>query len=132
MLAIAIDLAGEVPIYRQIADELRRLIAQGELPVGADLPSVRELGRWIGVNPNTVAKAYRTLADEGVVKLRHGAGATVSAGAPTRPTRDELDLESQRKLQEILSRWVLRGVDRARAERWLDRVVTDFFEGRSI
>jgi GntR family transcriptional regulator len=69
------------PISKQIVDGIRLQIASGELELGAQLPSVRGLATQLVINPNTVAKAYRELEHEGVIELRHGAGAFVSAAA---------------------------------------------------
>lgn len=55
------------PIHRQIVDGVRRLIANGELPVGAALPSVRGLAQQLTINPNTVARAYGELTRKSVV-----------------------------------------------------------------
>ena len=70
-------------IVRQIADGIRRLIASGELPVGAQLPSVRGLAQQLTINPNTVAKAYSELASEGWLDARHGLGLFVAAPRQT-------------------------------------------------
>lgn len=67
------------PITRQITDGVRRLIASGELPHGAQLPSVRGLAQQLTINPNTVAKAYNELASEGWLDARQGLGLFVAA-----------------------------------------------------
>lgn len=74
---IRIDLASPTPAYRQIVDALRVLLVDGALAPGAQLPSVRRLALELGVHFNTVGEAYRELAAEGWVDLRHGSGATV-------------------------------------------------------
>jgi DNA-binding transcriptional regulator YhcF (GntR family) len=65
------------PLHEQIAASLRRAIAHGELTPGARLPSAKELARRLGVNVNTVLRAYRQLDAEDLVELRRGRGATV-------------------------------------------------------
>jgi GntR family transcriptional regulator len=67
------------PITKQITDGIRRLIASGELPFGAQLPSVRGLAQQLTINPNTVAKAYGELAAEGWLDARQGLGLFVAA-----------------------------------------------------
>lgn len=80
---IRIDLSSPVPAYRQIVDAVRVLLVEGTLPPGTVLPSVRRLAMDLGVHFNTVGEAYRELAEEGWLDLRHGRGATVIArGAP--------------------------------------------------
>jgi DNA-binding transcriptional regulator YhcF (GntR family) len=74
---IRFDPASDVPAVRQIADSLRVLLVEGQLAPGASLPSVRRLAMELGVHFNTVAEAYRQLASEGWLDLKHGRGATV-------------------------------------------------------
>jgi DNA-binding transcriptional regulator YhcF (GntR family) len=66
-----------LPAYRQIADSLREMLVSGKLKPGASLPSVRNMAGDLGVHFNTVAAAYRELADEGWLDLRHGRSAQV-------------------------------------------------------
>jgi GntR family transcriptional regulator len=72
---IRIDLNDPRPLEDQIADGLRQAIAQGGVAGGEDLPSVRQLAGDLGVHWNTVARAYRKLADEGLLTVRRGRGA---------------------------------------------------------
>lgn len=76
-LTLRIDLDSAVPAYRQIVDGIRILLVNGKLAPGAELPSVRRVAMDLGVHFNTVAEAYRTLADEGWLDLKHGRGAMV-------------------------------------------------------
>ena len=78
-LLLPLSAADPRPITRQIADGIRRQIASGELPVGAQLPSVRGLAQQLTINPNTVAKAYGELASEGWLDARQGLGLFVAA-----------------------------------------------------
>jgi GntR family transcriptional regulator len=66
------------PITRQIADGIRRAIATGEITVGAQLPSVRGLAKQLTVNPNTIAKAYGELVNDGWLDSRQGLGLFVA------------------------------------------------------
>jgi GntR family transcriptional regulator len=69
------------PIYRQIADQVRRLVAAGQLPAGATLPSVRDIAAVHAINPMTVSKAYSQLEAEGVLERLRGKGMVVAAGS---------------------------------------------------
>jgi GntR family transcriptional regulator len=74
------------PVYRQIADEVRRAVAVGIVKPGEALPAARVLAAGLKLNPNTVQHAYRTLAHEGIVETRRGLGAFIAA-APRRDSR---------------------------------------------
>lgn len=67
------------PVYRQIADEILRGVSVGVLKPGESLPATRQLAAELKLNPNTVQHAYRTLVHEGVIEMRRGLGAFVSA-----------------------------------------------------
>ena len=69
-----IDPRSPTPLYEQIASRVRLAVAAGELAAGATLPSVRSLARDLRVNPATVVQAYRDLASDGFVEIRHGQG----------------------------------------------------------
>jgi GntR family transcriptional regulator len=66
------------PIYRQILEQARRLIASGQLAPGAPLPSVRELAHEHAVNPMTISKAYAMLESEGLLERNRGKPMTVA------------------------------------------------------
>src|SRR5713226_6795577 len=67
---ITIDEADRRPIYRQVADEIKSLIARGELEEGVALPPVRQVANDLGVNLNTIAAAYRDLQKEGLLRVQ--------------------------------------------------------------
>jgi GntR family transcriptional regulator len=72
-----------VPIYLQIATQVKYMIASGRLTPGDELPAIRVLAHQLLVNPNTVARAYLELERNGVVQKRHGSGTYVSdSGSP--------------------------------------------------
>jgi GntR family transcriptional regulator len=72
-----------LPIYQQIVNQVKYLVASGRLAPGEELPAIRALADQLVVNPNTVARAYRELELAGVVTKRRTAGTFVSdAGSP--------------------------------------------------
>jgi len=73
-----------VPIYLQIVEQIRHSIEIGALVEGDQLPAIRTLAEELVVSPNTVVKAYDELEQEGLIRLRHGAGAYVEKGKPAR------------------------------------------------
>lgn len=93
---IQIDLQSRVPLYEQLQEQIIRLSMLGILDENQQLPSVRALAREVGVNPNTVAKAYQQLEQQGIIYTVSGRGSFVSP--------DVLSLQSLRQaaLQEVL------------------------------
>jgi len=79
-----------VPIYLQLMEQVKHAIETGALRPGEQLPGIRPLAEELVINPNTVAKVYRELEHEGVIELRHGAGAFVSGTAPAKEATDKL------------------------------------------
>src|SRR6266513_1802888 len=79
-----------VPIYLQLMEQVKHSVETGALRPGEQLPGIRPLAEELVINPNTVAKAYRELEHEGVIELRHGAGAFVSAGGPAKKETDTM------------------------------------------
>lgn len=79
-----------VPIYIQLMEQVKHAIETGALRAGDQLPGMRPLAEELVMNPNTVAKAYRELEHEGVIELRHGAGAFVTRNARAKKLADRL------------------------------------------
>jgi GntR family transcriptional regulator len=79
-----------VPIYLQLMEQVKHAIETGALRPGDQIPGIRPLAEELVINPNTVAKAYRELEHEGVLELRHGAGAFVSRNAGAKKLTDRL------------------------------------------
>ena len=101
-----------VPIYLQLMEQVKHAIETGALRPGEQLPGIRPLAEELVINPNTVAKAYRELEHEGVLELRHGAGAFVSGQAG----KGKKAADSLRTAQPIVA---------AAVERLRDRGLTD-------
>ena len=89
-----------VPIYLQLMEQVKHAIETGALRPGEQLPGIRPLAEELVINPNTVAKAYRELEHEGVIELRHGAGAFVSEKA--RPRKQTEQLRGAQQLVEAI------------------------------
>ena len=105
-MLIIIDENDSRPIYQQIADEIRLLIARGELVENTALPAVRQLAGDLGVNLNTVATAYRELQNDGLLLIKHGAGAIVSSRTSVPKSEDDL----RKPLRSALARLSLAGL----------------------
>lgn len=106
---ITIDETDGRPIYQQIVDEIKAIIAAGELAEGSSLPPVRQVAADLGVNLNTVAFAYRRLQKEGLIRVRHGSGAVVIARTISQGNEERL----QAKLMPVLTDMVLSGLTKA-------------------
>ena len=79
-----------VPIYLQLMEQVKHAVETGALRPGEQLPGIRPLAVELVINPNTVAKAYRELEHEGVIELRHGAGAFIAGTGPAKKATEKL------------------------------------------
>jgi len=89
---LSVDPSDAVPLWKQIEENVRRLVASGALKPGAAVPSVRDLARELSINPATVAKGYQRLVDAGILAVKRGEG-TFVADKPPVPARGERDRE---------------------------------------
>ena len=80
---VKVDPEPNVPLYEQVAADIRRAIAEGEAKPGERLPLAKDLATVLGVNTNTVLRALHVLRNEGLLEFRRGRGITV-AGTPER------------------------------------------------
>ena len=78
------------PIFVQIAENVRRFLARGDLAAGEKLPSARELAQRLSVNPNTVIHAYSELESQGVIEIKRGLGTFVREDAPVETMQRDL------------------------------------------
>ena len=111
--SLKIDASSPAPLVRQIVDQLRVLLVDGSLKPGTALPPVRRLATDLAVHFNTVAEAYRQLASEGWLDLRHGRGAVVVEREAPAASRREISGYRQR-LRELVSEMRSRGVPASR------------------
>jgi GntR family transcriptional regulator len=103
---LTIDTTDARPIYQQVADGIKALIAHGKLTDGAPLPPLRQLAADLGVNLNTIATAYRTLQDAGLIVVKHGSGAVVASQISAERTEEAL----VRPLRAALTDLILAGL----------------------
>jgi DNA-binding transcriptional regulator YhcF (GntR family) len=123
--SVSIDVNSPLPVYRQIADSVRHLLVEGELQPGEQLPPIRQLALDLSINFNTVAQAYRILADEGWVELKRKRGATVlnrrQPAAPAKARRQQLlqrlrELTAQLRAEGVPSREIASHLEALAAE----------------
>ena len=111
-----VTLSAATPVYTQITSQLRALLVSGGLTAGHRLPSVRQLAVDLGVHHNTVALAYRELAEEGWLELRRGSGARVVARRAPRASAGAQAAFS-RRLEALVAKAAADGLDPAAISR---------------
>jgi GntR family transcriptional regulator len=109
MSSIKIDPDSPVAAVRQIVDAMRVELVEGRLKPGDALPSVRRAAIDLGLHFNTVAEAYRQLAEEGWLELKHGRSARVADRQQPRATRQTVEGYRQR-LRELVSQMRAAGI----------------------
>lgn len=105
-MLLSIDTRDARPIYQQVVDGIKEVIARGELKEGASLPPVRQLAADLGVNLNTIAIAYRELQKDGLITVKHGSGSVVAS----RKAAERSEGELLRPLRTALTQLVLAGL----------------------
>lgn len=107
MLHLTISQDDGVPLYLQLIQQIKRLIATGRLQPDQELPPVRVLAQQLVINPNTVVRAYRELEVAGLVYKKRGAGTYISSGG-TPFTQDECQrILAQRADALLIEGWNL-------------------------
>ena len=122
---ITIDETDRRPFYRQVVDEIKALIARGELREGSSLPPVRQVASDLGVNLNTIAFAYRTLQAEGLIKVRHGAGAIVTS----RVLGEQASERLRSQLRTALTHMILGGLKRSEIKALVEEELSELLSG---
>src|SRR5262245_53193911 len=115
-----ITTGSNVPIYRQIVDQVRLALASGEVAPGEQLPSVRVLAERLLVNPNTVAHAYAELTRHGVIESAPGRGVFIAERRQVF-SKSEQGRRLDRLLQSVVSEMMLLDLSRDELVDGLDR-----------
>lgn len=118
---LAVDFASPVPVYEQIKRRIKQAIARHALKNTEPLPSIRELAAFLKINPNTAARAYRELSQEGIINGRAGKGFWVEASGD--PTEDNRNM-----VREIFLDFIHKAVDMGFSHEDLESMVQDFFK----
>ena len=82
-MELRINFSSGVPIYVQLMEQIKHAVETGAVRAGEQLPAIRKVAEDLAMNPNTVVRAYRELERDGILELRHGSGAYVSAARTT-------------------------------------------------
>ena len=100
---ISINLTDGVPIYRQIVNQVKYLVASGLLQPGEELLPIRTLALQLKVTPNTIVKAYGELEASGVIQKRQGSGTFVSEGRPLQVAVRERRRVIEQRIDRLLA-----------------------------
>jgi GntR family transcriptional regulator len=119
-MIILVERASDEPVYEQIARQIRERVVAGKLPVGATLPTVRTLASDLGVNLNTVARAYWLLEEEGFVRIHDRSGAEIVAPS-RRPAADRDRLRNE--LKRLLARMRQAGMGPEELQRFAESAI---------
>ena len=119
---ITINESSPIPIYQQIIDGMRREILAGVFGPDCRLPSIRDLAVELKVNPNTIARAYQDLANEGVIYFKRGQGAYVSPKSSDDLLKQARQ-EMARHIGEIIAIARSMGLDRVQIRSIFDSVL---------
>ena len=124
-MQIRIDNASNRPVYQQIIDQIKRDIALGLLVKDDQLPTVRHLAAQLVINPNTIAKAFRQLEQEGIIVTHPGSGAFVAS------LNSQLSRAVRRKvLCEEMERFIVDAIhmqiDKDTLAKWFSEVADKF------
>ena len=109
LLQIHITTSDGVPIYQQVVNQIKFLIASGRLNSGDELPPIRVLAAQLLINPNTVARAYRELETAGIVEKRRTAGTYVSEQGSPLARRERVKILAER-IDTLLAEAIHMGV----------------------
>jgi GntR family transcriptional regulator len=112
-----------VPIYAQLESQVKNAVAAGALRRDQPLPSVRKLASELGINPNTVARAYQELERDGVITTVPGGGTYVAANVPRL-----LKSEKLRRLQPYARQIAVEGVQLGLADEEIVKAVQEELE----
>jgi GntR family transcriptional regulator len=107
---LQIDAHNGLAVYDQIVRQIKFAVADGVLAAGELIPSVREMARELAINPNTVARAYRQLQDDGVLEAVRGTGLAV-AGSARRQCQHERTKLIRSRLRTVLEEAVSSGLE---------------------
>ena len=101
-MQLRLDFHEKEPIYLQIVDQVKSMVASGVLKPGSQLPTVREVAADLRINFNTAARAYRLLHEEGVISTQQGRGTYVLEGPPPAGAKKI----KRERLQSMVAGWL--------------------------
>lgn len=125
-MIIRVNPSSGIPIYLQLMEQIRHAIETGAIQAGEQLPTMRKLAVELIINPNTVIRAYRELEREGIVEIRHGAGAFVSQAAAS---RTKVSRKAQSVMQSAVDRLATAGLTEDEIRRLMENELAQLRAG---
>jgi GntR family transcriptional regulator len=126
VMNIRVDPSLSVPVFQQIADEVKSSIARGACAPGEMIPSIRQMAAQALINPNTVARAYRDLEREGIVTTRRGLGVFVSENA-AKLCRNGRREDIRAKLEELAAEARRAGISGVELREEIERALSEAY-----
>ncbi len=123
-IKLSLDFRSGTPIYLQITEQIRQMVANGELVQGDQLPTVRQLATDLRVNFNTVARAYRLLDQAGLISTQHGRG-TYIWESPSKETMEQL---RQQSLEGLTRRYLNEAARLGAAPEDVTMIIIDYIK----
>lgn len=122
---ISIDLYSRVPIYQQVIDGIKKDVMLGWLTEGEQITSIRELSVEVGINPNTVSKAYLELERQGILAVSPGKGYFVAPDAAKR-IRDAVISEEKSRFLSAAEKLLQSGVSKDEIDDWIQIAIRNY------
>ncbi|SFF06525.1 GntR family transcriptional regulator [Alteribacillus iranensis] len=120
---INLNLQDPLPLYEQIIQQIKELLAVGALEKGEKIPAVRELSAQLQINPNTVSKAYKELERQGILMVIRGRGTFISENI-----KQEMTKESALLVREKVKEAVLESIYANVTEQTLQQWVSEYYQ----
>jgi GntR family transcriptional regulator len=122
-----VDPRSGVPMYMQLIEQVKRLVAMGALEVGEQLPTVKQLALDLTINSNTVARAYHDLEREGIIETSPGRGSFVRLNGAVADVRRNLADVARKALEEAVREGRSLGLEANELRELFDAVVQRWF-----
>jgi GntR family transcriptional regulator len=123
----SVDPRSGVPMYMQLIEQVKRLVAMGALGVGEQLPTVKQLALDLTINSNTVARAYHDLEREGIIETSPGRGSFVRLNGAVTDVRRNLADVARKALEEAVREGRSLGLEANELRELFDAVVQRWF-----
>lgn len=123
-MVISIDLDDNVPVYRQIINQIQNLLVEGKLGPKDPLPPIRQLATDLEVNPNTIAKAYSVLESERLIFSAGRKGTFVTVDALDN-LKNDLERNSRRQVKSVMNEWQSNGFSKNEFKKMINELIDE-------